>query len=236
VFWVMYAMFVMVGAGGLMATAQLAPIAYDYNIANVPVSILGLTLPALSFALTIDRMVNGACRPFFGWVSDHIGREHTMFLAFLLEGVGIYALYVFASNPIAFVVLSGLVFFAWGVAVLSTEFRGWCAALCVMIRAARLLLVHRRYPILTTTRPRTPPSTMRRPTSMTPDRSISLVIAASLPASMSDANRFQASRRRSSGHITESMPTSDTPRRMNGATVAGRSIPPANPQAATAPP
>jgi len=114
VFWVMYAMFVMVGAGGLMATAQLAPIAHDYNIANVPVSILGLTLPALSFALTIDRMVNGACRPFFGWVSDHIGREHTMFLAFLLEGVGIYALYVFASNPIAFVVLSGLVFFAWG--------------------------------------------------------------------------------------------------------------------------
>src|SRR6266436_3678639 len=94
----------------------------------------------------------------------------------------------------------------------------------------------RRYPILTTTRPRTPPSTMRRPASMTPDRSISLVIAASLLASMSDANRFQASRRRSSGHITESTPTSDTPRRMNGATVAGRSIPPASPQAATAPP
>src|SRR5262247_2335019 len=76
VFWVMYAMFVMVGAGGLMATAQLAPIANDYNIANVPVSILGLTLPALSFALTIDRVVNGASRPFFGWLSDHIGREH----------------------------------------------------------------------------------------------------------------------------------------------------------------
>ena len=114
VFWVMYAMFVLVGAGGLMATAQLAPIANDYNIANVPVSILGLTLPALSFALTLDRMVNGASRPFFGWLSDHIGREHTMFLAFLLEGAGIYALFVFASNPIAFVVLSGLVFFAWG--------------------------------------------------------------------------------------------------------------------------
>ena len=74
----------------------------------------GLTLPALSFALTLDRMVNGASRPFFGWLSDHIGREHTMFLAFLLEGAGIYALFVFASNPIAFVVLSGLVFFAWG--------------------------------------------------------------------------------------------------------------------------
>ena len=71
---------------------------------------------------------------------------------------------------------------------------------------------------------------------MTPARSISLVIVASLPASISDANRFQASRRRSRGHITESMPMSDTPRRMKGATVAGKSIPPANPQAAIAPP
>jgi len=74
VFWVMYAMFVMVGAGGLMALAQLAPIANDYKIAGVPVSILGLTLPALTFALTIDRVLNGICRPFFGWVSDHVGR------------------------------------------------------------------------------------------------------------------------------------------------------------------
>src|SRR5207244_12162651 len=58
--------------------AQLAPIANDYKIAGVPVSILGLTLPALTFALTIDRVLNGVCRPFFGWVSDHIGRENTM--------------------------------------------------------------------------------------------------------------------------------------------------------------
>ena len=86
VFWVMYAMFVMVGAGGLMAIAQLAPIANDYKIASVPVSILGLTLPALTFALTIDRVLNGICRPFFGWVSDHIGRENTMFIAFFVEG------------------------------------------------------------------------------------------------------------------------------------------------------
>src|SRR5215510_3763301 len=105
-------------------------------------------------------------------------------------------------------------------------------------RRGDLLLEHidHPYPILTTIRPRTPPSTMRRPASMTPDRSISLVIAASLLAPRSDANRFHATRRLSSGHITESMPMSDTPRRMNGATVAGRSIPPASPQAATAPP
>jgi OFA family oxalate/formate antiporter-like MFS transporter len=113
-FWVMYAMFVMVGAGGLMAIAQLAPIANDYKIAGIPVSILGLTLPALTFALTIDRVLNGVCRPFFGWVSDHIGRENTMFAAFLAEGIGIYALLYFASDPFLFVILSGVVFFAWG--------------------------------------------------------------------------------------------------------------------------
>ena len=114
VFWVMYAMFVMVGAGGLMAVAQLAPIATDFKVGTIPVSILGLTLPALTFALTIDRVLNGVCRPFFGWVSDHIGRENTMFVAFLIEGIGIYALLMFAGNPLLFVILSGLVFFAWG--------------------------------------------------------------------------------------------------------------------------
>ena len=113
-FYVMYVMFVAVGAGGLMALAQLAPIANDYKIATIPVSLLGLTLPALTFALTIDRVLNGICRPFFGWVSDQIGRENTMFLAFFAEGVGIYALLYFANNPVLFVILSGVVFFAWG--------------------------------------------------------------------------------------------------------------------------
>jgi MFS transporter, OFA family, oxalate/formate antiporter len=113
-FWLMYAMFVMVGAGGLMATAQLAPIAKDFKIDTIPVSILGLTLPALTFALSIDRVLNGFTRPFFGWVSDHIGRENTMFIAFMLEGIGIYVLLLAASNPFWFVILSGVVFFAWG--------------------------------------------------------------------------------------------------------------------------
>ena len=113
-FWVMYAMFVMVGTGGLMATAQLAPIAKDFKVDAIPVSILGLTLPALQFALSIDRVLNGVTRPFFGWVSDHIGRENTMFIAFMLEGIGIYALLHFATDPFLFVILSGLVFFAWG--------------------------------------------------------------------------------------------------------------------------
>ena len=114
IFWVMYVMFVLVGAGGLMATAQLAPIANDFQIAKVPVSILGLTLPALTLALSIDRVLNGLTRPFFGWVSDQIGRENTMFIAFGLEAVGIWALGAFGHDPVPFVILSGIVFFAWG--------------------------------------------------------------------------------------------------------------------------
>jgi OFA family oxalate/formate antiporter-like MFS transporter len=114
VFWVMYAMFVMVAAGGLMATAQLAPIAKDFQIMDVPVNLMGIVLPALTFALAIDRVLNGLTRPFFGWVSDQIGRELTMLIAFSLEALGILALYKFGQHPVAFVILTGLVFFAWG--------------------------------------------------------------------------------------------------------------------------
>jgi OFA family oxalate/formate antiporter-like MFS transporter len=114
VFWIMYAMFVLMAAGGLMATAQLAPIATDFQVAGVPVSLLGLTLPALTFALSIDRVLNGITRPFFGWVSDRLGRENTMFIAFFLEGAGILMLSRFGHDPVAFVLLTGLVFFAWG--------------------------------------------------------------------------------------------------------------------------
>ncbi len=114
IFWVMYAMFVLVGAGGLMATAQLAPIANDFQIAKAPVSLLGLSLPALTFALSIDRVLNGLTRPFFGWVSDQIGRENTMFIAFALEAAGIWALSLLGRDPVLFVILSGVVFFAWG--------------------------------------------------------------------------------------------------------------------------
>jgi OFA family oxalate/formate antiporter-like MFS transporter len=114
IFWVMYLMFVMMAAGGLMATAQLGPIAKDFGLHDSPVSLLGLTLPALTFALTIDRVLNGLTRPFFGWVSDRIGRENTMFIAFAIEAVGILLLSKYGHSPVAFVVLTGIVFFAWG--------------------------------------------------------------------------------------------------------------------------
>ncbi|HEX7926807.1 MAG TPA: oxalate/formate MFS antiporter, partial [bacterium] len=114
VFWLLYVMFVMMATGGLLATSSLASMAKDYKVADMPVTIIGITLAALPMALSIDRILNGLTRPFFGWVSDHIGRENTMFIAFLLEGTGIILLLVSAHIPIMFVILSGVVFFAWG--------------------------------------------------------------------------------------------------------------------------
>ena len=113
-FWVMYAMFVLMATGGLIATAQLTPIAHDFRIADAPVSLFGLTLPALTFALSLDRVLNGVSRPFFGWMSDRLGREPTMGLAFALEGAGLLLLRSFGTDPAAFVLLTALVFFAYG--------------------------------------------------------------------------------------------------------------------------
>ena len=114
VFWIMYIDFVLVAASGLMATAQLAPIANGFGIAKTPVSLLGFTIPALTFALSINNLMNGLSRPLFGWISDLIGREMTMFLTFLAEGIGIIALDRYGKDPVLFVILAGLVFFAWG--------------------------------------------------------------------------------------------------------------------------
>ena len=111
VFWVLYIMFVMVSASGLMATAQIALIARDYNIANV--AILG-GATALSVALVVDNLCNGAARPLFGWVSDHIGREYTMAIAFGLGAAAYWLLGSAGTQPWAFVVFAALIFLTWG--------------------------------------------------------------------------------------------------------------------------
>jgi OFA family oxalate/formate antiporter-like MFS transporter len=113
-FWLMYLMMAMVATGGLMATAQLAPMAKDFKVDNVTVNLFGLSMAALTFALSADRLVNGLCRPFWGWISDHIGREKTMTLAFGLEAIAIFALIKFAHNPLLFVVFSAFTIFGWG--------------------------------------------------------------------------------------------------------------------------
>jgi OFA family oxalate/formate antiporter-like MFS transporter len=113
-FWLMYLMFVFVGAGGLMLQAQLAPIARDLAIDKAPVTILGLTMLTPVFAVSFLQVTNGFSRPVFGWLSDRIGREGTMFIAFFLEALAFVAVIFFAKSPLWFVLLTGLVFFAWG--------------------------------------------------------------------------------------------------------------------------
>jgi OFA family oxalate/formate antiporter-like MFS transporter len=114
VFWLLYAMFTMVATGGLMMVAHLAQMARDFGVADRQLSLLGLTVLALPFALQVDHVLNGLTRPFFGWISDHIGREKTMCLAFTLEGCAILLLLTLAHIPVCFVLLAGLSFFAWG--------------------------------------------------------------------------------------------------------------------------
>jgi MFS transporter, OFA family, oxalate/formate antiporter len=114
IFWLLYAMMTMVGMGGLMATAQLGPIATDFGVDKTPVTILWVTMAALPFALSLDRIMNGLTRPVTGWISDKIGRALTMTIMFGIQAVTILLLVLLAGNPTLFVVMSGLAFFSWG--------------------------------------------------------------------------------------------------------------------------
>ncbi|MFC7051412.1 oxalate/formate MFS antiporter [Hansschlegelia quercus] len=113
-FWLMFLMFICVVTGGMMAVAQLGVIAQDLGVKNFQVNLGFAVMAALPLALMLDRIMNGISRPLFGWISDNIGREKTMLIAFTLEGLGIVALGYFGSNPYAFLILSGVVFLAWG--------------------------------------------------------------------------------------------------------------------------
>lgn len=114
VFWIMYVMFVLMAAGGLFATANLKQAAAGFKVADVQVNFLLFSSTAITAALFIDRIMNGLTRPFFGWVSDRLGRENTMLLAFGVEAIVVVLLARFGDNAVLFVVLSGLVFFGWG--------------------------------------------------------------------------------------------------------------------------
>jgi len=110
-FWLIYFMMTIVAFGGLVVTAQLSPIAKFYHVDKVQV-MFGLS--ALVMAIEVNRVLNGVTRPFWGWVSDHIGRENAMFWAFLLEAVAVFGLLQLIHQPVWFILLSGVCFFAWG--------------------------------------------------------------------------------------------------------------------------
>ena len=108
VFYLMYFMFVLIAAGGLTMAASMAPIAKDFKIDKVPVDLFGVTMAALAFALALNRIFDGVGRPFFGWLSDQIGREYTMALAFTLGAVALYTLSQSGTNPVLFVLVTAV--------------------------------------------------------------------------------------------------------------------------------
>jgi OFA family oxalate/formate antiporter-like MFS transporter len=115
VFWVTYALFVAVAAGGIMATAQIGPIAKDFGLAKLPMSFLGLwTLPLLTMTLQIDNLANGFTRPLCGFISDRLGRENTMLVIFVGEGVALLGLKEFGHDPVLFMTFAALIFLCWG--------------------------------------------------------------------------------------------------------------------------
>ncbi|HUC61666.1 MAG TPA: oxalate/formate MFS antiporter [Alphaproteobacteria bacterium] len=111
VFWVLYVMFILVSASGLMATAQIALVARDFKVSDTVLLLGGTTL---TVALLCDNVANGAARPLFGWISDQIGRENTMAIAFGLGGVSYWLLGYLGTSPWAFVIFAALIFLTWG--------------------------------------------------------------------------------------------------------------------------
>ncbi len=114
VFWMLYAIFVAVAAGGLIATAQIAPMAKDWGVAKDQILVFGAMMPLLTLTLSIDSLANGFTRPLCGFISDRIGRENTMFLVFFGEGLALLGLLYFGHTPILFMIFAPLVFLFWG--------------------------------------------------------------------------------------------------------------------------
>src|ERR1039457_6140109 len=114
VFYVLYVMFVLIAAGGLTMAASMAPIAKDLKIDKIPVELFTMVMPALAFAIFLNRIFDGVGGPFFGWLSDQIGREYTMALAFLTGAAALYTLSQSGSNPVTFVLVTALYFGVYG--------------------------------------------------------------------------------------------------------------------------
>lgn len=114
-FWLLYGMMTIGAIPGLLMIGQIKPVAEAFGIADAEVSILGFGMgAALPIALILDPLSGGLTRPVFGWLSDHIGRERAIFVAFAMEGLALFVLILARSNALAFVVMSALAFFGWG--------------------------------------------------------------------------------------------------------------------------
>jgi MFS transporter, OFA family, oxalate/formate antiporter len=104
-FYVMYLVMTMMGVGGLMVTAQLAPVAATMKVG----------MSVLTLALTLNPIANGASRLSWGWVSDHFGRERTMAVAFLLQSISLVSVLTLGARSSAwFIFCLVMVYFTWG--------------------------------------------------------------------------------------------------------------------------
>ncbi len=104
-FYVLFLMMLMMGIGGLMVTAQVAPVADSLKVGAA----------ALTVALSLNPVANGAGRVFWGWVSDHMGRERTMAVAFFLQALALLSVLTLGRlSATWFVVCLASVFFTWG--------------------------------------------------------------------------------------------------------------------------
>src|SRR6266550_3795437 len=110
-FYLLYLMMTLVTASGLMLTAQLKPIGVTYGYDKYAL-FGGFTV--LTLTLSVNQVLNGSARPFFGWVSDRIGRYDTMAIVFVMEAITITILTLVVARPFWFIAISGLMFFAWG--------------------------------------------------------------------------------------------------------------------------
>ena len=114
VFWMIYLVYLMIGSGGMIVTAQLGPIARDFGVEKQTIALLGLSMPLLAMAVSIDNLANGLTRPFSGFLSDKIGRENTMLLMFGAEGIAFLGMAALGRQPLAFLVFAALIFLFWG--------------------------------------------------------------------------------------------------------------------------
>ena len=110
-FYLLYLMMALVTASGLMLSVQLKPIAVSYGYDKIAL-FAGFTV--LTLTLSLNQVLNGSARPFFGWISDRIGRYDTMAIVFVMEAIAIVVLTLVVARPFWFIVTSALMFFAWG--------------------------------------------------------------------------------------------------------------------------
>jgi OFA family oxalate/formate antiporter-like MFS transporter len=104
-FYMMYVMFVLMATGGLLVTANAGPMAQSW----------GLSAAALTLAATLSPLANGASRISWGWVSDKLGRENTMIVAFVLQAICLLLVVLIGQQSAAmFAFTLVLVYFTWG--------------------------------------------------------------------------------------------------------------------------